>query len=289
MKKLLFILLSAAAITSCALLKAAPSGGKTIHVSSAQEFIDAIGSNRTIVIDTEFLELTPTLLETANNSLKVSDEQAATTSKKVFYVEEFDGPELHIANVQNLSIVAGLEIVILQVDPRYANVISFERSSGITLKGVTFGHSEEGYCSQGVLGFENCSDIVVDRCDLYGCGTEGINVQGCSNVMFKATKIRDCSYHIMHVGNSSHVTFDSCQFFRNREFNQVNIFGCSNVLFDNCMFANNTGELFNIDCPVTMRDCVILHDDMFMGDDSGNIEYINCITEDYFNSEQALG
>lgn len=289
MKKTIIILLSAVAITSCALLKAAPAAEKTIHVSTAQEFIEAIGSNRTVIIDESFMELTPALLDAKNKALKVSYDQAATTSKKVFYVDEFDGPELHIANVQNLKIVAGQDIVVLQVDPRYANVISFERSSGITLKGITFGHSEEGYCSQGVLGFENCSDVIVDRCDLFGCGTEGINVQSCSNVMFKATKIRDCSYHIMHLGSSSHITFDGCQFFRNREFSQVNIYECTNVLFDNCMFANNTGELFNVQCPITLKDCVILHDTMFWGDEEGNVEYINCVTEEYFNSEQALG
>jgi len=289
MKRIICILLSAVAITSCALLKAAPAGEKTYTVTTAQEFLDAIGSDRTIVVDAEILELTPTLLESRNKGLKLSYEEARTTRKKVFYVEEFDGPELHIANVQNLKIVAGMDIVILQIDPRYADVISFSRCSGITLKGITFGHSEEGYCSQGVLGFDNCSDVTVDRCDLFGCGTEGICVSNCTNMMFKATKIRDCSYHIMHLGNSSHITFDSCQFFRNREFNQVNISECTNVLFDNCMFANNTGELFNVDCPVTMRDCVILHDEMFWGDDDGNVEYINCITEEYFNSEQALG
>ena len=289
MKRLISILLAAVAITSCALLKAAPAGEKTYNVSTAQEFLDAIGSNRTIVVNADLLEITPALLSPKNKGLEVSYDQVATTSKKVFFVEQTDGPELHIANVQNLKIVAGQDIVILQIDPRYADVISFNRCSGITLKGLTIGHSEEGYCDQGVLGFEDCTGIVVDRCDLYGCGTEGVEINKCTDVMFKGTKIRDCSYHIMHVFNSSHVTFDSCQFFRNREFQQVNIWGCTNVLFDNCMFANNTGELFNVSCPVTMKDCVILHDFMFWGDDDGNIEYINCVNEEYFNSEQALG
>lgn len=260
---------------------------KKIEVSTAQEFLDAIGNNRTIIIK-DYIEITPALLEYQNSGLLLSYEDVETTKKQVFFVEEFDGPELHIANVKNLTIVAGDDIIVLMADPRYADVISFERCTNLTIKGITFGHSEEGYCDNGVLGFNDCTNVVLDRVDMFGCGTEGIEVNNCKNMKFIASKIRDCSYHIMHLRGSSNILFDGCQFFRNREFEQVNIYGCTNVVFDNCMFANNTGNLFNVESPVIMKDCVILHDDMFWGDDS-NIEFQNCITEEYFHSEQALG
>lgn len=286
MKKIICILAAAALLGNVSIF-ACRAANKTIEVSTTQEFLNAIGNNRTIVIK-EGLDITSTLLESQNSNLRVSYEQIKTTSKKVFFVDEFDGPELHIANVKNLTIVAGEDIIVLMSDPRYADVISFERCTNLTIKGITFGHSEEGYCDNGVLGFTDCSHIVCDRLDMFGCGTEGIEVNNCTDVKFIASKIRDCSYHIMHLRNSSYITFEGCQFFRNREFEQVNIYECNNVLFDNCMFANNTGELFNVSSPVIMRDCVILHDQMFWGDDS-YIEYINCVTEEYFNSEQALG
>ena len=285
MKKVICILVTAVLFNTAML--ACRAAGKTIKVGSAQEFIEAIGSNRTLIL-TDSFNITEALADSRNDKLLLSSEAAEKTNKKVFYVEEFDGPELHIANVENLTIEAGQDIVVIASDPRYANVISFDKCVGLTIKGITFGHTEEGYCSQGVLGFTSCGKVFLDRCDLYGCGTEGIIVSECKDIKFKATKIRDCSYYIMHVGQSSDVTFDSCQFFRNREFEQVNIWDCKNVLFDNCIFANNTGELFNVTCPVTFRDCVVLHDSMFWGDDS-YIEYINCITEEYFHSEQALG
>jgi len=281
MKKALCIL--SALFLTAFVLQAQP---ETIHVSTSADFLNAIGSNRTIIIDADLYDMTDVLRQ--KPQLEVSYEKAATTGKKVFYVSEFDGPELHIANVQNLTISAGSDIIMFVTDPRYANVISFDRCSGVVIKGITFGHSEEGYCSQGVLGFTDCSDFRVDRCDLYGCGTEGICVAGCENMVFKATKIRDCSYHIMHLGNSSDILFLSCQFFRNREFEQVNISDCTYVEFDNCMFANNTGVLFNITCPVTMRDCVVLHDSDFWGN-SEQIIFYNCITDEYFNQNQALG
>ncbi|MBO4434611.1 MAG: right-handed parallel beta-helix repeat-containing protein [Bacteroidales bacterium] len=283
MKKI-FCLLAAAVLISSAAFAASV---KTVEVSTAQEFLDAIASDRIIVVKESF-EITPALLDARNSKLKVSYERAKTTSKKVFFVEETDGPELHIANVKNLSIIAGEDVIVLMASPRYADVISFDRCSGITLKGLTIGHTEEGYCDKGVLGFDNCSHVLVDRGDLYGCGTEGVGVYNCVDVTFKATKIHDCTYHIMHLSGSNYVLFDGCQFFRNREFEQVNISGCKNVEFDNCMFANNTGNLFNVSCPVTMRDCVLLHDGMFWGD-TENINFINCVFDEYFNPEQALG
>ncbi|MBR6433826.1 MAG: right-handed parallel beta-helix repeat-containing protein, partial [Bacteroides sp.] len=161
--------------------------------------------------------------------------------------------------------------------------------SGIKLEGITFGHTDEGYCDRGVLGFYNCSHCEIDRCDLFGCGTEGVCVYSCEYMTFSATKIRDCSYHIMHVSHSSHVRFEGCQFFRNREFEQVNVFSCYDVVFDNCVFANNTGMLFNLDGnTILLRDSVILHDDMFLGDIE-SVEFINCINEEYFHPEQTFG
>ncbi len=288
MKKIICLLAAAILVNSTALLSARTTSVKTVHVSTAQEFIDAIASNRIIIVDESIVDLTSTLLESRNSKLRVSYEKAATTNKKVFFVDQTDGPELHIANVQNLSIIAGQDIITLQTDPRYANVISFDRCSEITLRGLTIGHSEEGYCDQGVLGFDNCSHVYGDRLDLYGCGTEGLIIDNCEDVIFKASKIHDCSYYIMHVSSTNYVLFDGCQFFRNREFEQVNISDCNNVEFDNCMFANNTGNLFNVQCPVTMRDCVFLHDSMFWGD-TEQINFINCIFDEYFNSEQTFG
>ena len=129
--------------------------------------------------------------------------------------------------------------------------------------------------------------VADDYCDLFGCGTEGIMVSSCQGMLFKGCKIRDCSYHIMHLYGSENILFESCQFFRNREYELVNIYECQNVYFNNCMFANNTGNLFNIESPVTFRNCVILHDSMFLNFD--NIYMENCISEEFFHTEQTLG
>lgn len=265
------------------LAQAAPQ--KRIEVSSVEQFLAAIDNDRIIVLTEETYMLTEALRSGDYDALRDAADQ------KVYFVEEFDGPELHIAHVENLTIEAGTDVVTIMSDPRYANVISFEDCTDLTLTGITFGHTEEGYCSQGVLGFYGCTNVLADRLDLFGCGTEGIIVQDSREFCFKACKIRDCSYHIMHLNGCNHIVFDGCQFFRNREYELVNISGCENVTFFNCIFANNTGRLFNVSSTTVLHDCVILHDPEQYGEDysSENVFFINCITEDYFHSEQALG
>ena len=280
MKKV-FCFVTLTALFACALT--AVAAPKRVVVRTGNEFLDAIGNNRTIVIMGQGFNISDALLE--RSDLQVDYDDMMLTKKNVFYVYETDGPELHIAGISNLTIEAGDEVVSIVTDPRYANVLSFDKCNNITLKGLTLGHTEEGYCTNGVLAFKVCENINIERCDLYGCGTEGLNVDHCKNAKVYASKIRDCSYYIMHLHKSANISFDSCQFFRNREFEQISVSTCENVVFFNCMIANNTGSLFSLNCPITLRDCVILHSTESLGTTDG-ITSINNIVESYFHEEQ---
>ena len=44
-----------------------------------------------------------------------------------------------------------------------------------------------------MLSFENCWDIDIDSCHLYGCGILGIDAYYCSDIAVKDTEIYDCS------------------------------------------------------------------------------------------------
>ena len=253
---------------------------QVIRVNTADEFLNAIGSDRDIYLDAEYYDLTAALY--ARPDLYVEDEDLAGPDQHVYYTNQFDGPELHVSNVHNMSIYVG-EVdggaSTILIDPRYSYVIMFEMCSEIILDGITFGHTEEGYCDRGVLGFGACEDVRVQNCDLFGCGTEGIVVSSCNNFLFENSKIRDCTYHTMHIIESSSVYFVNSQFFRNREFNQIVILECEDVSFYNCMIANNQGPLFYIDCPVLFNNCVFLHEGDW-GEGLENITAINCIAEE---------
>ena len=260
----------------------AASAQERFEVRTAEEFIQAIGSNRVLVLSEEAYLLTPLFLESAY-FIEMTDR-----SKNVFYVPETDGPEIHIKGVRNLTIEAEDGLVSVLTEPRYANVLSFEDCTNLTIKGVTFGHTDEGTCSQGVLGFYDCENVVLEHVDLFGCGTEGIIAENCRKMQFKGTKVRDCSYYIMHLSACDDVKFTDCQFFRNREYDLVTVNDCMNVQFNNCIFANNTGVLFQVQSPIELRDCVILHDNRLLGTEASlsKISVINCVFEFFFHPMQ---
>ena len=277
--KRLILLFAALVITGQAFV--AKSQMAQYRVTSADEFLNALGSDRVIYLDAGYYDLTAALLERPD--LFVQDEDNVAPNVHVYFTEQFDGPELHVRNVKNLRIAIGeTEATSLLIDPRYAFVIMFESCSELALEGVTFGHTEAGYCDRGVLGFDDCQGVHILECDLFGCGTEGIVVSNCNGFVFENSKIRDCTYHIMHITGSTYVSFVSSQFFRNHEFEQVNITECDEVEFNNCIFANNEGPLFNVDSSVVLNNCVILHDLENLGDGTWNINCINCIIEEYF-------
>ena len=274
MKRLLLLL------AALVLARQAFAQTQVIRVNTADEFLNAIGSDRDIYLDADYYDLTAALY--ARPDLYVEDEELAGPDQHVYYTNQFDGPELHVSNVHNMSIYVG-EVdggaSTILIDPRYSYVIMFEMCRELILSGITFGHTEEGYCDRGVLGFGGCESVRVQNCDLFGCGTEGIVVDSCTDFLFENSKIRDCTYHTMHIIESSSVYFINSQFFRNREFNQICIIESEDVYFFNCMIANNQGPLFFIDCPVTFNNCVFLHEGDW-GEGTGLITAINCIAEE---------
>ena len=161
-----------------------PSGA-TIKVTNVDEFLSAIGPDRTIVLDGELFDLS-----TASDYGSVGGEY-------YFWNETYDGPELVIQNVSGLFIHGpdgSSTQTTLAAIPRYANVLSFRNCQDIQLVGFVLGHTKEpGSCSGGVLDFQHCSDIRLDGLHLYGCGILGIQAFQCTSVDVLRTEIYECS------------------------------------------------------------------------------------------------
>ena len=62
-----------------------------------------------------------------------------------------------------------------EVNPRYAFCLKFVNCSNCEVENLTIGHTVGGFCSGGVIGAEQ-SSVTVKDCDLYGCGTYGLNL-----------------------------------------------------------------------------------------------------------------
>ncbi len=73
-------------------------------------------------------------------------------------------------------------------------MLSFRNCENLTLSGFTAGHTKEpGSCSGGVLNFQNCSQVTLEKMRLYGCGVLGIQAFQCATLNILRTEIYECS------------------------------------------------------------------------------------------------
>jgi len=219
---------------------------KEYTVSTPMEFIKAIGSDRTIVVNGT-INLSNVLEdEELCKKANIAEVQSYTTpTEMISRCNNFDGYQLNISGCSNLTI-RGEGTAVLQISPRYSYVLNFYNCNGISLEELTIGHTEEGYCEGGVLMYENCNGVEIKKCDLYGCGTEGIAAKNTSRLLCERSIIRDCSYYIMSIDNCPDATFNDCDFYRNQRYTLLNLRENGNINFTRCRFTQNMGCLWNI-------------------------------------------
>ena len=162
-----------------------------IHVSTVDELLAAIGPERIIE------------LKDGVYDLSTASDYGGEGTNVYYWNETYDGYELVINNVQNMHISAE-EAAQPQIvtRPRYANVIKFEDCDTVTLGSLILGHTEErGSCSGGVLYFDNCDEMIVSYCRLYGCGTIGITAINSSEIYALESFIYDCSQSAVYASS----------------------------------------------------------------------------------------
>lgn len=212
------------------------SAQQNLTVSNARELLEAIGPDRTIT------------LKSGDYQLKDAYD---VINEYILFVDEFDGLSLIVRNVTNMTLV-GVGKPTIYAEPRYAWVVSFLASYSVTIKGIVFGHTEAGYCTGGVLNFDNCSIFTVSDCEMFGSGTEGLGFYVASNFTFDNCVIRNCTYDIMTLSTSSNISFTGCTFKETGEYDLITMYSSNNVSFKKCTFSNNfNGEFmpyfFSID------------------------------------------
>lgn len=182
------------------------------------------------------------------------------------WTDNFDGRQLVVAGMKNITIKGAGKGASIIATPRYAYVLSFLGCSNIKLKNLTLGHTEEGYCQGGVVELIGSSSIVIDKCDMYGCGTEGIGATNSKNILCHNSIIRHCSYYIMTLNNCTDVVFEGCEFHHNKEFSLINVRESKNVRLARCYIHDNQGPLFAVKASnVAVADCNIEHNPNNLG------------------------
>ena len=213
--------------------------GGEIVVTTADEFLAAIGPDRTIVLDGE--------------SFSLPDAAAYGTTDGRYYRWEqtYDGPQLVISNVSGLTIRAEADRtdVSFTAVPRYADVIRFLSCDNISVIGLTMGHTEgAGECSGAVLDFENCFNVSLERCRLYGCGTMGVNASCCRGMKLSDCEIYDCTIGGAVLYSIYGAAFENCRIHDVPSpmlciYNSSDVTWNGTALLDNHYDATDTGEL----------------------------------------------
>ena len=207
-------------------------GRREVHVKTVDEFLSAIAPDTAIYLDAELFDLS-----TATN-------YGGYGSDYYYWENNADGPGLIITGVDGLSISASSSTTVAAI-PRYADVLEFKACSNISLSGFTAGHTEEpGACSGGVLYFDECSNISIDACRLYGCGIVGISTAGSSGLTVSNTEIYDCSSSAVQLDSTTGVSFTGCDI-HDCGTPEVYVFECSGVSYDGQALEN--GEYTIID------------------------------------------
>ena len=206
---------------------------KTIAVSTAEAFVDAIDSNTTIILSSGVYNLS-----------QVRQDTFATG--KVSWEDVYDGRQLVINDIHNLTIQGESSDCQIHVDPRYADVLSFFDCTGITIENITFGHTIQSEpCEGRVLCFENCSDIQLINTHMFGCGTDGLCLDGVIGATIENSSIYDCTVELLYITDCHDITFTNCVF--RDTTGEFNIEGTDNVTIDRCRFTDLTcAQLFYV-------------------------------------------
>ena len=205
------------------------------HVSDAEHLMRAIGPGREILLDPGVYNLTEWV------------KTVGTDTGNPFVKLEFvnDGYEIVIHDVRNLTFCPaqpGSGTVEIVVEPRYANVLTFENCDIIILTGITAGHTpEKGYCTGGVLCFRDCGRIALGDMDLYGCGTYGIIGERVDSIQTVDSEIHDCSYGMIDFRQVRDAGFGDVVFRDCAQFDMLCLRE-SSAFFQSCSFLNNTWE-----------------------------------------------
>ena len=238
-----------------------------IRVFTAEQFLNALGSNRNVLIakDTE-IDLTPILndksLFRTRFKMWMPDASSGINGGRETVVSEevFDGRQLTLVNMKQL-LIEGEQNSRIVVEPRYAFCLNFVDCSQCTVRNLTIGHTEGGYCEGGVIGVKRGWRNMVTDCDLYGCGTYGLDLDGTNSFSLYSSKIHDCTYGIMQLQNCEAVHCTHCDFLHNREYTLVESRGCVGTVFEDCRFYANWGDaaLFSFDREFTLLGCAVYH------------------------------
>ncbi len=210
-KTLLALLLAAALLAGCGTAAETeptppPPAENAVVVTTVAELLDALRPNAVIEIDAEHL-----LLDRAGDygfgySVGAYTWEPMGSGDYTLVIRDLEGLTIRSRREGGTSLTTGAAS---------ANVLCFRGCAGLTLEGLTLGHrSEVGNCDGDVLFLQDCSDIQISGCELFGCGVTAVNAWQCAGLRLDGCTLRDCTACAINAVLCSDVQAWNCEILR---------------------------------------------------------------------------
>lgn len=200
----------------------------TIIVTNEKEFVDALSSNRVVLIDAETINLESYQDQIDMSQVSTfdfySDDEVYFSEETSFFLESVPDVPYTFAlyGYSNLELRGKNSMVDIIIDDWDNHVLDFYNCSNILIDNLNFYHDAfEGACEGEVVVFDNCSNFYIQNSHFDGSGTIG-------NLFEK----------------SNNFNFLNCEYYRNTDSAIHNASG-HNIQMMRCDFHNNTGSIID--------------------------------------------
>jgi len=203
----------------------------TISVSTAADFVRALGSDRTV-----FLQSGDYVLSSAYD----------VEGPDIEWQDSAEGKELVLRGLHDLTIrgVSGARIIVDSPTVYFLDVIS---AVNLQIDNVTFSRrpvSGGSDASAGGLYFDGCSNIELDRCAFEGSNGYPIELSDCREARFGKCRLTQGFNGALSLTGCADISLDGCTLWRNQGGPLLSVEESSSVSFSSCLFADNEGGIF---------------------------------------------
>lgn len=249
-----------------------PATQKQYVVTNAKEFLDAIGSNREIIVKASTpIDLTDEMVKRLNNGSVIEHKLEKSVPKGLYADWGMSGPGVVLAGLKNLTIKGHHKNTKITVESFECAVIRLSKCSNIRMEQLVLGHNR-GTCYGPVIQVDTCNNISVISSGLFGCGTQGMCINNSDNIICRNTQIYSCRDNIVGIYGKSHkIYLSDCNIYDIASGFHIEK-GSNDIMLSNCKIGDIKGELFpKVESPLLLERCTITHDKDESGDKSNVI------------------
>ena len=242
---------------------------KQYVVTNAKEFLDAIGSNREIIVKASTsIDLTDEMVKRLNNGSVIEHRLEKSVPKGLYADWGMSGPGVVLAGLKNLTIKGHHKNTKITVESFECAVIRLSKCSNIRMEQLVLGHNR-GTCYGPVIQIDTCSNVSVLSSGLFGCGTQGMCINNSDNIICRNTQIYSCRDNIVGIYGKSHkIYLSDCNIYDIASGFHIEK-GSNDIMLSNCKIGDIKGELFpKVESPLLLERCTITHDKDKSGDKS---------------------